>query len=152
MKVLTLLICLFFSSLSLALGKGNATPETTVLNFYTEYLLENNEDIQAELKKNEKAMLMYVSPNLINELKKEYLNADYFVDAQSFCPDWVSNIKVNNVKVNNKKATLRLELGALPNISRYSIALKYNNEEWKITSVKPDNSNSPYCNELRDIK
>ncbi|HCT1988697.1 DUF3828 domain-containing protein [Proteus mirabilis] len=152
MKVLTLLICLFFSSLLLALGKGNATPETTVLNFYAEYLLENNDDIQAELKKNEKAMLMYVSPNLINELKKEYLNADYFVDAQYFCPDWVSNIKVNNVKVNNKKATLRLELGALPNISKYSIALKYYNEEWKIISVKPDNNNSPYCNELRSIK
>lgn len=54
MKVLTLLICLFFSSLLLALGKGNATPETTVLNFYAEYLLENNDDIQAELKKMKK--------------------------------------------------------------------------------------------------
>ena len=152
MKVLTLFICLFFSSLSLALDKGNTTPETTVLNFYAEYLLENNEDIRAELKKNEKAMLMYVSPDLINELKKEYLNADYFVDAQSFCPDWISNIKVNNVKVNNKKATLRLELGTLPNIFRYSIALKYNNKKWKITSVKPDDNNSPYCNALRSIK
>ena len=151
MKIVIFLICLFTSFHSLALDKGNTTPEKTVLNFYTEYLSENNEDIQAELKKNEKAMLMYVSPNLINELKKEYLNADYFVDAQYFCPDWISNIKISNVKVHNNKSTLMLELGAHPNISRYSIGLKYSNEKWRITSVKPDN-NSPYCNELRGIK
>lgn len=147
MKIVIFLISLFVSFHSLALGKGSATPETTVLNFYTEYLLENNEDIQAELKKNKKAMLMYVSPNLINELKKEYLNADYFVDAQSFCPDWISNIKISNVKVRNNNSTLTLELGAKPNSSIYSISLKYKDEQWKINSVKLYERKSSYCNE-----
>ncbi|MBQ0213957.1 DUF3828 domain-containing protein [Proteus vulgaris] len=144
---------MFVSCYVFSADKYRATPEATVLNFYKEYLLENNEDIQAELQKNKIVVSKYVDPMLIQELyKKVYLNADYFVDAQDFCPDWVSNIKIDNVKINNKKATLRLELGALPNISRYSIRLKYNNEKWKIISVKPDANNGPYCNDVRNIQ
>jgi len=114
--------------------------QTVVTEFYSWYLhgLINNTD---PLHDDPATMAKYVSAALAKEIEKKInspdgMESDYFIQAQDYMDDWVSNISATPPAVKGMTANIVVRLGA-PGNDPYLLDVALVNEQgaWKIRRV-----------------
>lgn len=140
-----ILICLFVASpFALAQGGGtlpaaqNSSPEAVVRGFYRWYLRNLNNDNFTPLKQRTTA-LKYLTPALLVKAPRltRQMNADIFICAQDFDPEWEKNITLSETRTQGSKASTTVTLrGAEVGNSSIKIGLKRLNAGWRIDSVE----------------
>jgi hypothetical protein len=117
------------------------SPQATVAEFYRWYLhvLKANRNPLSDEKP---TLRKYVSAPLIARLEKQAaspdgMDADYFLQAQDFSDDWVSNIAVTDARVDRGSATMVVTLGAPGSErQRLNVSLIATDGAWRIRSVR----------------
>ncbi|KEY57891.1 DUF3828 domain-containing protein [Serratia sp. DD3] len=144
------LVLIFFSENSVSDSKQTEinSPESVVKKFYKEYLVaDGSEDIEVAGGDLQKAINKYTTKHLRKVESENDTGADYFLDAQDTCPEWVDHIAVERIKVNNGTALVKLRLGYKPSLSEYTVKLKKQNDRWLMDSVRLDSRGSSFCND-----
>lgn len=145
MKIISFLTALFFIASvgsASAASTSCASPEKTTSDFYHWYLHELNQGkypLTSVAPKDKKKLKKWVSPELLQEVKKSLsendLDAEYFTDAQDIFDDWVNNISVQKGKVAEHHANVELTLGVTKIKRGYDITLDDSHGCWKIDHV-----------------
>lgn len=150
-----LLFTFIFSTLpNLSFGENNnptlnaKSPEFIVKTFYSDYLTAwNDPDMASGAEKSQNAIDTYTTKHLQQLNSDNDTGADYFVDAQDICPDWVNEISVKASPMGSDKAAAELTLGRADSESKYDISLVLKNEKWLMNSVRFISRKTVHCNE-----
>lgn len=115
-------------------------PEQAALQFYRWYMQELALD-QAPLRHAPLQMAAFVDPELVGDLKRRMnrkgLHADYFIQAQEYMEDWVTDIRTVRPTVQGNMASVVIILGATPETKRIlALTLTRNRGNWKIRMVR----------------
>jgi hypothetical protein len=117
---------------------GSATPGSVAINFYRWYVGALSQH-RTPLDQDAVTMEKYVSVALIAELRRkrsEGPSADYFLKAQDWPDDWITNISATEPAVAEGQATTFVTLGETTEARRrLKINLKPEAGAWKITEV-----------------
>ena len=112
----------------------SATPEVVTRGFYTWYTGRLNRDDFDPLR-NRRAALRYLTPEFYRRAPRlvRQLNADIFICAQDWLPEWSKNIEISPSVVRGAKATtnVTMNVGGTDKI-RISVELRRVRGEWKI--------------------
>jgi hypothetical protein len=137
--------CLFLAVRPTALAqapvKTSASPDAVAVEFYKWYLhglSQNKEPVDDEA-----AMSRYVSPSLVQSVKRMYasghLDSDYFIRAQDYLEDWEANVVASHAAMEGARATTVVTLGATPKtFHRLTVTLTREGDGWKISKVGPN--------------
>jgi len=116
------------------------TPQETAAAFYRWYLGEiaSHRD---PLTQDRAKVESYVTKGLLQEIDRRInspdgLDEDYFIRAQDYLDDWLTNIAVSDVEIHGQNASETVTLGATKQ-SRHRVELKLVNEggAWRISEV-----------------
>lgn len=154
-KKTLLLFTLIFSTLpNLSFGENNnptlnaKSPGFVVKTFYSDYLTAwNDPDMECGAEKSQNAIDTYTTKHLQQLNSDNDTGADYFVDAQDICPDWVNEIAVKTSPAGRDKVAAELTLGHADSESKYDISLVLKNDKWLMNSVKFISRKTGHCNE-----
>lgn len=150
--LLSTFVFLIFSDISFG-GNGSlkfnaVSPELVVKKFYSDYLTAwNDPDLESGAGKSQKAIDSYTTKHLQRLYSNDDSGADYFVNAQEICPEWVNEIKVRTSSVSSHKVATELTLGHADSESKYDISLVLKNGKWLMNSVKLKSRKTGHCNE-----
>ncbi|HEC5297389.1 TPA: DUF3828 domain-containing protein, partial [Enterobacter cloacae] len=124
------------------------SPEFVVKAFYSDYLTAwNDSDVKSGAEKSQNAIDTYTTQHLQQLNSDNDTGADYFVNAQDICPDWVDEIAVEISSVGSGRVVARLSLGHADSESKYDISLVLKNDKWLMNSVKFIFRKTGHCNE-----
>lgn len=98
-------------------------------------------------EKSQNAIDTYTTKHLQQLNSDNDTGADYFVDAQDICPDWVNEIAVKTSRAGSDKVAAELTLGHADSESKYDISLVLKNDKWLMNSVKFISRKTGHCNE-----
>ncbi|WP_148242105.1 MULTISPECIES: DUF3828 domain-containing protein [Enterobacteriaceae] len=153
-KILLLLAFVFAIFSSLSFGDNNnptldtKSPEFVVKAFYSDYLSAwNDPDVGSGAEKSQNAIDSYTTQHLQQLNSDNDTGADYFINAQEICPDWVNEIEIKTFSVSNNNVAVELTLGHADSESKYDIGLVLKNDKWLINSVKFISRKTGHCNE-----
>ncbi|EMN5322651.1 DUF3828 domain-containing protein [Enterobacter hormaechei] len=153
-KILLLLAFVFAIFSNLSFGDNNnptldtKSPELVVKTFYSDYLTAwNDPDVGSGAEKSQKAIDTYTTQHLQQLNSDNNSGADYFINAQEICPDWVSEIEVKTSPVSSNKVATELTLGHADSESKYEVSLVLKNDKWLMNSVKFISRKTGHCNE-----
>ena len=111
-----------------------ATPEVVARGFYTWYTGRLNRNDFDPLR-NRRAALRYLTPEFYRRAPRliRQLNADIFICAQDWLPEWSKNIEISTAVVRGAKATtnVTMNVGGTDKI-RIRVELRRVRGEWKI--------------------
>jgi hypothetical protein len=116
------------------------TPEEAAGQFYRWYM-QSLAISQDPLRQSPIQLSAYVSKGLISELKRRMSrkgqHADYFIQAQEFMDDWITDIKVVRPRIEGNMASVVVGLGATPDTRRWlALTLTRDDGDWKICMVR----------------
>lgn len=122
-----------------ALAKARP-PEQAAAAFYRWYM-QSLCISQDPLTQSPTQLSAYVSKGLITELKRRMsrkgLHADYFIQAQEFLDDWITDISVAKPNISGNLATVVVTLGATEYTQRkLALTLIRDDGDWKIRMVR----------------
>jgi len=155
LKNLLLLLTFVFAIFSnFSFGENNSpildakSPEFVVKKFYSDYLTAwNDPDVGSGAEKSQKAIDSYTTQHLQQLNSDNDTGADYLLNAQEICPDWVNQIEVKTSSVSSNKVAAELTLGHADSESKYDIGLVLKNDKWLMNSVKFISRKTGHCNE-----
>lgn len=139
------LAALFLTLLALLPASPQAagsSPAETVSRFYAWYLAlaAQNEN---PLTSDKPIIGNDVSGALLKELKKKIespdgLEADYFLQAQDYFDDWLTDISASTTRISGRRADVTVTLGKTKATrQRLCVSLIEEHNTWKIRSVHP---------------
>jgi hypothetical protein len=136
--ILSVVIGIFFG-LTISAQTVNATPETTIKNFYSWYVKQLVND-KFPLTDQPTKLKQFITVRCYKENKKDYDNdrfdADYFISAQDFDEKWATNIKISNVRINGGRATANVVLDGEGDFdSKLKLKLIKEKSIWKIDVI-----------------
>ncbi|MFJ2364861.1 DUF3828 domain-containing protein [Pseudomonas sp. NPDC087697] len=117
-----------------------SSPKPVTEAFYNWYL-QSFSDEKDPLTDDITQMKQYVSDELIGKIKKQMaspdgLEEDYFIKAQDYMEEWLTQIKVGEPNVQGASAREQVTLGNTPGtIQIIDVLLVKNNGCWKINDV-----------------
>ena len=118
-----------------------ATPEEAVRRFYSWYLHALNKD-QEPIQKSQAELSKFITSRLMAAIKRalrreEGINADPFIDAQDFAPDWEKNISMSKAAIRGTSATVNVTLRSTTQMGnkKLKVVMKKEAGAWKIDSV-----------------
>lgn len=103
--------------------------------------------MESGAEKSQRAIDTYTTQHLQQLNSDNDTGADYFINAQEVCPDWVNEIEVKTSLVSSNKVAAELTLGHADSESKYDISLVLINGKWQMNSVKFKSRKTGHCNE-----
>src|SRR5207249_741879 len=108
------LVAVVLSSAMPTVAQTAGTPEETARSFYAWYVHLLNKD-QEPIEKHQAEMSKFVTARLIKAIRRamkrpEGIDADIFLSAQDFAPDWGKNISTSKAVIRGTTATLNVTL------------------------------------------
>lgn len=122
-------------------AKPASQPPDVVRDFYRWYLqaIAKSKD---PATKDRAGLKNYVSADCIAMIDRKMkspdgLDADYFLQAQDFEDNWISNISVKETARTATTATMAVVLGKSPSEQKLTVRLRNEKGVWKIVAVTP---------------
>ncbi|MBS7559217.1 MULTISPECIES: DUF3828 domain-containing protein [Pseudomonas] len=125
---------------SVALADCASSPKPATQAFYSWYLQTFSED-KDPLTDNVPEMKKYVSDSLIAKIKKQMaspdgLEEDYFLKAQDYMDEWLTQIKVSEPQIQGSSAKEQVTLGSTPDTTQIvDVRMIKDKGCWKIDEV-----------------
>ncbi|NBF03296.1 DUF3828 domain-containing protein [Pseudomonas sp. Fl5BN2] len=125
---------------SVALADCASSPKPATQAFYSWYLQTFSED-KDPLTDNLPQMKQYVSESLIAKIKTQMaspdgLEEDYFIKAQDYMEEWLTQIKVSDPQVQGSTAKEQVTLGNTPDTTQVvDVRMIKDKGCWKIDQV-----------------
>ncbi|CAI8988249.1 DUF3828 domain-containing protein [Pseudomonas sp. IT-P253] len=139
-KLLPLLLAAVVFHHTAAFADCASSPKPAAEAFYNWYL-QSFSDEKDPLTDDIAQMKQYVSDDLIGKIKKQIaspdgLEEDYFIKAQDYMEEWLTQIKVSEPLTQGASAREQVTLGNTPDTTQIvDVLLVKNNDCWKINEV-----------------
>lgn len=139
-KLFSLLLAAAAFHQSVAFADCANSPKPVAEAFYNWYL-QSSSDEKDPMTDNIPQMKQYVSDGLIDRIKKQMaspdgLEEDYFIKAQDYMEEWLTQISVSEPQVQGASAREQVTLGNTPDTTQVvDVLLVKDNGCWKINDV-----------------